>query len=57
LAKTTLHQAAVGNNGPDWKKSRHLNKVDRDQQLSNLVNDFYSLNLTTFMESLLPFYV
>jgi hypothetical protein len=44
----TLHQAAVGNNSPDQKKSRHLNKM-------NLVNNFNNLSLTIFMESLLPF--
>jgi hypothetical protein len=30
--------------------------MDRDQQLRNLVSNFENLSLTTFMESLLPFY-
>jgi hypothetical protein len=30
MAKTTLHQAAVGNKGPDVNKSRSLNKLDRE---------------------------
>jgi hypothetical protein len=44
LAKTTLHQAAVGNNGADKTKSRSLNKKDRDLQLASLVKNFHNLN-------------
>jgi hypothetical protein len=55
LAKTTLHQAAVGNNGPDMKNSKNLNMLDREQKLKNLVNNFHNLSLDTFMESLIPY--
>jgi hypothetical protein len=56
LAKTTLHQAAVGNNGADTTKSRSLNKKDRDLQLASLVKNFHNLTLEVYMESLLPFF-
>ncbi len=56
MAKTTLHQAAVGNNGPDVNKSRSLSKLDREQKLKNLVSNFHNLSLDTYMESLIPFY-
>jgi hypothetical protein len=42
-----------------WKKKyscRNLNKLDRDQKLKNLVNNFHNLSLDTFMESLIPYY-
>ncbi len=38
------------------RRTRHLNKVDRDQQLRTLANNFNNLTLATYMEPLLPFY-
>jgi hypothetical protein len=49
LAKTILHQAAVGLNRAYETKSRSLNKKDRDLQLACLVKNFHNLTLEVYM--------
>jgi hypothetical protein len=56
LRKTSVHQAAVGNNSPDQTISRSLNKQDKDQRLWTMVNNFNNLTLETYIESLMPFF-
>jgi hypothetical protein len=56
LRKTSVHQAAVGNNSPDQTISRSLNKQDKDQRLWTMVNNFNNLTLETYIESLMLFF-
>ncbi len=55
LAKQCLLQAAQGNLGPDAKKSRKQNRIEREEQLQQLVSNFFNMELNSYIEALITF--
>ncbi len=56
LRKLSLHQAALGNTGPDQKRSRVLQRQDREDQLKSLVSNFSSMSVISYLDSLVTFF-
>jgi hypothetical protein len=52
LSKLSLHQAALGNTGLDQRRSRVLQRQDREDQLSN----FNSMSVSSYLDSLVTFF-
>jgi hypothetical protein len=56
LAKQCLPQAAQGNLGPDAKKSRKQNRKEGEEQLQQLVSNFFNMELNSYVEALITFF-
>ncbi len=56
LAKQCLLQAAQGNLGPDAKKSRKQNRIEREEQLQQLVSNFFNMELNLYVQALITFF-
>ncbi len=42
--------------GPDAKKSRKQNRIEREEQLQQLVSNFFNLELNSYVEALITFF-
>ncbi len=49
-------QAAQGNLGPDAKKSRKQNRIEREEQMQQLVSNFFNMELSSYVEALTTFF-
>jgi hypothetical protein len=56
LSELSLHQAALGNTGPDQWRSRVLQRQDRKDQLKTLLSNFSSMSVSSYLDSLVTFF-
>jgi hypothetical protein len=55
LSKLSLQQAALGSD-PDQRRSRVLQRQDREDQLRTLVSNFNSMSVSSYLDSLVTFF-
>jgi hypothetical protein len=42
--------------GPDAKKGRNQNRIEREEQLQQLVSNFFNMELNSYVEALITFF-
>jgi hypothetical protein len=56
LSKISLHQAALSNTWLDQRRSRALQRQDREEYLKNLVYKFSSISVSSYLDFLVTFF-